>query len=147
MTSTMAASTVGNRFPFRRIIIAGIAAIIGSAAANALVYFVAAALGALPSSYIIPSAGQPLSLPPVLLLSAVGAVGGTVVFALITRMFRRPVRLFNIIALVVLVLSFATLWGAPGAPPAMLFTLGLMHVVAAAATMGALTMLAPARNA
>jgi hypothetical protein len=58
----------------------------------------------------------------------------------------RPVRNFRVLATIVLVLSFATPFTMHGAPPAMVATLLLMHVVAAVVVVvGILTTLARAR--
>ena len=115
-----------------------------AAVANALVYFTASGLGFLPQSVLVPtpSGEHPLTVAPVVVSSVVGAIGAAVVFAIIGLFARRPVRLFRIVATVVLVLSFATPLTIPGAPVAMILSLVVMHVVAWAVTVGLLTTMA-----
>lgn len=136
---TVTAGDHSERVSFRRLLWAGPLAIVLAAAANALVYFVAAQLGAMPQDVLVPGMGQPVSLSPVIFNSVIGAVGGVIAFAVIARFARRPIRLFRIVAAIVLVLSFVTPFSIPDAPAAMRAVLLLMHVVVAAAVVGVLT--------
>ncbi|MDQ6670796.1 MAG: DUF6069 family protein [Chloroflexota bacterium] len=77
---------------------------------------------------------------PTLVLSALGALGATVVFAVIARSARQPIHTFRLVAFAVLVVSFVpdflmtgatTPWGVP--------TLLMMHIVAALIIVGVLT--------
>ncbi len=115
-----------------------------AAVANALVYFAASGLGFIPQSVLVPtpSGEHPLTVAPVVVSSAVGAVGAAVVFAIIGLFVRRPVRLFRIVATVVLVLSFASPLTIPDAPVVMILSLEVMHVVAWAVIVGLLTTMA-----
>ena len=116
-----------------------------AAVANALVHFAASGLGFIPQSVLVPtpSGEHPLTVAPVVVSSVVRAIGAAIVFAIIGLFARRPVRLFRIVATVVLVLSFlmpAT--QIPGAPVAMILSMEVMHVVAWAVSVGMLTTLA-----
>lgn len=86
---------------------------------------------------------QALSYPPVIFLSAVGAVGATLVYALVVRRSATPARIFTRIASAVLVLSFlpdiALLVIDPAATVGAVVALMLMHVVVAGAAVWALT--------
>lgn len=112
--------------------------------ANALIYFVASGLGTIPQGVLIPTASgeTPLTVGMVAISSIIGAVGAAIVFAVIGLFSRRPVRLFRIVAVVVLVLSFAAPPTIPGAPVAMILSMEAMHVVAWAVIVGLLTTLA-----
>jgi drug/metabolite transporter (DMT)-like permease len=86
---------------------------------------------------------EPLAYPPVFLLTAAGAVGATVAYALVDRWSDRPDRTFAIVVVVVLLLSFVpdvtvapTL---PGATTAGIAVLMAMHVTVAAICYAALT--------
>jgi hypothetical protein len=94
MSSMIASSARHERISFSRILIAGVIAAVSAAAANALVFFVASALGAMPQTYIVPAAGQPITLVPVLTSTLIGAVGATIVLAVLARFARQPIRLF-----------------------------------------------------
>ncbi len=119
-------------------------AAVAAALANALVYFAASGLGAISQSVLLPSpmGVSPLTVSLVAITSVIGAIGAAVVFALIGLFARRPVRLFRIVATVVLVLSFAAPATIPGAPVAMILSMEAMHVVAWAVSVGLLTTLA-----
>ena len=120
-----------------------------AAVANALVYFAASRLGFIPQSVLMPtpSGEHPLTVAPVVVSSVVGAIGAAIVFAIIGLFVRRPVRLFRIVATVVLVLSFAMPLTIPGAPVAMILSLEVMHVAAWAVIVGLLTTMTRQRNA
>lgn len=85
---------------------------------------------------------EPLGIVPVSIATAVGALGGTVVYAGFRRAFPEAAdRRFVLLAAGVTVLSFGMLPGATemdGATTARLVVLGLTHVVAAIATVGVL---------
>lgn len=84
-----------------------------------------------------------LSFPPVTLLTAVGAVGATLVYGVLTRVVADPDWIFLLIAAVVLVLSFvpdvALLEVEPGATVPGVVVLMLMHVVVAVICVASLT--------
>lgn len=115
-----------------------------AAVANTLIYFAASALGLISQSVLISTAGgeSPLTVGMVAIASIAGAFGAAIVFAVIGIFSRRPVRLFRVVALVVLVLSFATPLTIPGAPVAMILSMEIMHVVAWAVIVSLLTTLA-----
>ncbi len=85
---------------------------------------------------------QPLTSGPVVVSSIVGALGATIVFAIVGRFARRPIRLFCIIAVMILLLSFlnpiVALWDAG---LQVILTLEFMYVVVAAISVGLLTTL------
>ncbi len=129
------------RVAWGRLVPAGLLAALVAAAANAIVYLVAAAAGTMPQDVVVNGQG-PMTLPMVATTSVFGAVAGTAVYALVGRFARRPVRVFRVVAAVALVLSFVGPFTIPGAPAAMIATLLLMHVVAAVVVVGLLTTIA-----
>ena len=134
----------GDQVAFKRLLWAGPLAAISAAVANAVVYFVASALGAMPQDFVVQDSG-PITIAPVVFSSLIGAAGAILVFAVVALLSRRPIRTFRILAAAALVLSFATPLTIPGAPLAMILTLELMHVVAAVVIVGILTTLARAK--
>ncbi len=119
-------------------------AALAAAIANALVYFAASGLGTVSQSVLLPSPTglSPLTVGLVVITSVIGAIGAAIVFAIIGLFARRPVRLFRIVAAVVLILSFVPPATVPGVPVAMRLSLVVMHVVAWAVSVGLLTALA-----
>lgn len=129
---------------FKHLLWAGPLAAISAAVANAVLYFVASALGMMPQDVVLQGSG-PITLAPVIVSSIIGAVGAVMVFTIVALLTRRPIRTFRIVAAVLLVLSFATPLTIPGAPLSMILALELMHVVAAVIIVGILTMVARAK--
>ncbi len=134
----------GEAIAWRRLPFAVLLAAIAAAVANSLIYFAASALGFILESVLIPTAGgeSPLTVGMVVITSVIGAVGAVIVFAVIGLFARRPVKLFRIVSIVVLVLSFATPLTIPSAPVSMVLSMEVMHVAAWAAIVGLLTTLA-----
>lgn len=110
-------------------------AIVLSVVVNLIVLFAADALAVAPGF-------EPFEVPSVAFLSAAGAVGAVVVYALLRRYADRPDRTFARVAAVVLVLSFVPdvllLSRDPAATVPGVLVLMLMHVVVAAVCVGLL---------
>ena len=141
MQATSTNTVRAERVVWGRLLPAGALALILAAAANAVVYLVASSLGAMPQS--VDANGQgPITLPMVVATSAAGAVAGTLVYAVVGRFVRSPVRVFRLVSTVALVLSFVGPFTIPGAPAAMVGALLLMHVITAVTVVGLLTTLA-----
>ncbi len=132
------------RISWRRLLPVALLAALLAAVANTLVYFAASGLGFIPQSVLIPTASgeSPLTVGMVVITSVVAMVGAAIVFAVIGLFARRPVRLFHIVAIVVLVLSFVAPATIPGAPVAMILSMEVMHMVSWAVIVGLLTTLA-----
>jgi hypothetical protein len=127
----------GDGIAFGRLLWVGPLAAVTAAVTNILVRTISVAL------FDIAPGFQPLALGPVVVSSIVGALGATIVFAVVGRFARRPIRLFRIIAVVVLLLSFLNpLVVLPGASSQIILTLEFMHLVVAAISVALLTTLA-----
>ncbi len=59
-----------------------------AAAANAVVYFVAVALGAMPQDLVIEDSSGYLGLQQVIFASVIGAAGATAIFAIVALLAR-----------------------------------------------------------
>jgi hypothetical protein len=120
--------------PAGRLLRRGLVAAVLAAVANALVLVIASSLF---GAVVVPP-GETLTLGPVIAASAIGAVGAAVVLGIIGRFSRRPIPVFRVIALVVLLLSLVPipLQGVAGPSAGVL---ALMHVLAAAIVVGVLT--------
>ena len=120
-----------------RTALAAVAAVAVNVAARAL----ATAL------FDIPDAFEHLALRAVIVSTLAGVVAGGLVFAVISRFARDPVRTFRIVAVVAVVLSLAAPLSVglqdppeyPGTDAAAVGTLMLMHVLTAAIVVLALT--------
>ena len=132
---------------YRRLAQLALGAAAAAAAINALLFFILRPLGAWPQDVIIPNAGQPMSLPPILIFSFVSVLAAGIVLALLARFTGRPVQIFYIVAAVVFVGFFFTPFTIPGAPPLMIVALELAHVPPALAAVWALPRAVEARVA
>jgi hypothetical protein len=113
--------------------------IIAAAAANLIVYAIAAALFAGPRQF---SYLTPLNI---VVSTAIYLTIAAIIYAVIGRLSQRPIRVFRVVALIALLLSFATpLLATQFTPPADAITvvvLLVMHVVAATITISMFTTL------
>lgn len=123
--------------------LAGIIAAVVAAVANVIVHGVARALDTIPQDVLVdsPTGEEPITLAPVIIFTAVPILIAAVLFAILRRTMRQPVRMLWIIGLVALVLSFVTPLTVPDAPARMIITLELMHIVAALVGLGVFTRL------
>jgi hypothetical protein len=102
-----------------------------AAALNAVLFLVGSSMGAFPADFIIPNSGQPFTIVPIFISSIVPALVAGLVLAALIRFTKRPLFIFNILAGVIFVLSFATPSTLPNPPMIMVVILELMHVVVA----------------
>jgi hypothetical protein len=102
-----------------------------AAAANAIIYFVAKAAGALPETVLIPNSGKPIMLVPVIIASIVPAVIATLIFWALVRFTKSPKKIFIAIAVLVFVATAGGPFSIPDVPMNMVIALDIMHLVAA----------------
>lgn len=134
--------TVDERVAYKRLLWVGPLAGLSAAVANAVVFLIASAVGAMHRIGVSGLHGQwPITLGAVVLESFLPALLAAAVFALFGRFTRRAVRNFRVLATVLLVLSFAGPLGLPDVPTVMIASLLIMHVVAAVLIVGVLTTL------
>ena len=136
MEHTASKTMTAERVPAGRLLGVGVLAAVFSAVANAVVLAVASSLF---GPVVIPP-DEAVTFGQVMAASVAGAVGATVLFAVIDRFTRRPMRAFWGIAAVGLLLSFLPIAMA-GVTGSSVGTLAFMHVLAAATNVGLLTRL------
>jgi hypothetical protein len=117
----------------------GALAIGASLVANLLIRIIAVSVLGIGEGFM------PLSWGPPIVFTIMGVLGAIIVFAIIARFAKRPIRLFRIIGVVFLVLSLLPDIGLlnsnamPGTSLSAVLTLMLMHVAAGAITIWLLT--------
>jgi hypothetical protein len=136
MEHTASKTMTAERVPAGRLLGVGVLAAVFSAVANAVVLAVASSLF---GPVVIPP-DEAVTFGQVMAASVAGAVGAAVLFAVIGRFTRRPMRAFWGIAAVGLLLSFLPIAMA-GVTGSSAGTLAFMHVLAAATNVGLLTRL------
>ena len=130
------------RIALRRLWWVGPLAVVGAVVANLLVRLIAGMMIEIPDTF------GPLGYGPITFFTTIGVVGAVITFALLSRWSQRPIRVFRIVAAVVLVLSLVPdLWllvsqVMPGATGLTVSLLMVLHIVAAAVSVGILTTLA-----
>ena len=130
------------RVSSRRLLWVGPLAIVVSVIANQIVRLIAVSL------FNISPEFMPLQVGPPLMFTIMGVLGAVIVYAVVGRISRHPIRLFRVIALIVLALSFIPDIGLlisdmmPGTSTIAVATLATMHIVAGAITIWMLTTLA-----
>jgi hypothetical protein len=123
MEPTASETMTAGRVPAGRLLRVGVLAAVFSAIANALVLAMASSLF---GTVIIP-ADEAVTFGQVMAASVAGAVAAAVLFAVIDRFTRRPMRVFWGIAAVGLLLSFLPI-ALAGVTRSSAGTLALMHV-------------------
>jgi hypothetical protein len=136
MELTASKTMTAERVPAGRLLGVGVLAAVFSAVVNAVVLAVASSLF---GPVVIPP-DEAVTFGQVMAASVAGAVGATVLFAVIDRFTRRPMRAFWGIAAVGLLLSFLPI-AVAGVTGSSAGTLAFMHVLAAATNVGLLTRL------
>lgn len=105
-------------------------AAIAAAAINAVMFFIGKATGLISDTVLIAPRNEPISLIPVLISSILPTLLAGGVLALLNRFVSAPLRVFNIIAVVLLILSFVQPFAMiPNVPAGMGIWLDIMHVV------------------
>jgi hypothetical protein len=142
MVSAASAPEQEERVSGRRLLWVGPLAIIVAAVANQIIHVLALSLLNISPDF------PPLQPGPPIAFTVMGVLGAVIVFAIVGRLSRRPIRLFRVIALIVLILSFIPDIGLltsgmlPGTSLIAVGTLAVMHVVAWAIAVWMLTTLA-----
>lgn len=131
--TTLTITSISTRKLLTLVPLAGLIA----ATINAVLFYIGTATGAIPANLIIPNAGQPLFIVPVIAASFMPIIAAGLLLALLNRFTKQPLRIVNIIAVVFLMLSFAGPFSIPGVPVSMIAFLELMHIVVAVAVLTA----------
>ena len=140
----MSTASPSERVAMGRLLWVGPLAVIASVIANGIVRVIAVPLLNIPTEF------QPLSWGQFIFLTVVGTGLGAVVFAVVARFAKRPIRTFRIISVVALLLSWLPDFGLlaagdrapyPGTSLSSVGVLMFMHVVAAVVSVGLLTTL------
>lgn len=115
------------RISYRKLLVAFLVAAVVAAAGSAVLFLIGSAVGLITPDVVLPT-GAPMTVFEPIFSSVVGTVGATTTLTIIARFTRRPIRIFRIVAAIVLVLSFTMPLGIAGAPLSYLAVVELMHV-------------------
>jgi hypothetical protein len=141
MASAVSPTRLTERVALNRLVWVGPLTIVAAIVANVLIRQIATAVLQPDPMFM------PLSFPVPIVFTFIGVLGAVIVYALVARFSRRPIRLFRRIALITLLVSFIPdilmlITGFnPGTTAANVVVLMLMHVVAWAISVQMLTRL------
>lgn len=131
-----AVETEPTRVGLNRLAKNGLLAVLSAVVATAIVRTIALSFISVPAGF------WPLGWGPVLGSAAIGAIGATVVYGVLTRISSRPNRNFTIVAAIALVLSFGSFVAPPpvlaDAPLSVVVVLAVLHVIVAVTSVGVL---------
>lgn len=125
-------STIMNtKLSFKQVITAGAIAAGFSMAINALLFFIFQGAGILTDTIFI-QPGQPLTVIPVIAASVIPSLIGACVFFLFEKFSSNSFKIFTVVSIVLLILSFANPFvGIPNVTVPYGIVLNIMHVVVA----------------
>jgi hypothetical protein len=127
----------------RRIPLAVLVAAAVGTVANVILLLIGQATGAIGDNVTLPN-GQTFGAAAVILMTIGPTMAAGVFYAILGAIgrIRRPITVFRVVALVVLVFSFTSPFSIPGVSAGFIIFLELMHIAAAAAIVWSLTTLA-----
>ncbi len=122
---------MNTKLNYKQIITAGAMAAGVSVILNAILYFIFRGAGVFTDALFI-QPNQPLTIVPIIISSILPSLVGASVFFLFEKYMNNGFKVFSIVALVLMVLSFANpFMGIPGISVAAGIALNVMHVVVA----------------
>ncbi len=105
-----------------------------AAAINSVLFLIGSAIGLMDASVLVPGMDTPITIVPVIMSSIIPSLIAGLVLGVMNYFLNKPFKVFRIVALVLLILTFANpFMGIPGIPLGMGIWLNVMHVVVAGA--------------
>lgn len=103
-----------------------------AAGINSVLFLIGSAIGLIDAAVLVPGMNTPITIVPVIMSSIIPSLIAGLVLAGLNYFLNKPFRVFRIVALILLILSFANpFMGIPGIPLGMGIWLNVMHVVVA----------------
>lgn len=103
-----------------------------AAGINSVLFLIGSAIGLMDASVLVPGMNAPIMVTQVIMSSFIPSLIAGLVLAGMNYFLNKPLKIFRIVALVLLILSFSNPFMAiPGIPLGMGLWLNLMHVVVA----------------
>lgn len=103
-----------------------------AAGINSVLFLIGSAIGLVDESILVPGMNTPITIGPVIMSSFIPSLIAGLVLGVMNYFLNKPFKVFRVVALVLLILSFANpFMGIPGIPLGMGLWLNVMHVVVA----------------
>ena len=107
-------NTTSTKTTFGKILLYSLIAGATAAVINSILFFIGKALGAFPETLLIPNQGQPFTVLPFIFSSILPSLVAGLVMGIINHFSKSPKKIFNIIAIVLVLLSFYSPFTVPG---------------------------------
>lgn len=128
-------NTTSTKTTFGKILLYSLIAGATAAVINSILFFIGKALGAFPETLLIPNQGQPFTVLPFIFSSILPSLVAGLVMGIINHFSKSPKKIFNIIAIVLVLLSFYSPFTVPGISIMAIIFFNIMHLVVAASLM------------
>ena len=103
-----------------------------AAGINSILFLIGSAIGLVDESVLVQGMNTPITIGPVIMSSFIPSLIAGLVLGVMNYFLNKPFKVFRIVALLLLILSFANpFMGIPGIPLGMGIWLNVMHVVVA----------------
>lgn len=124
-------NTQTKKTSFGKIMLYSLFAGLTSVVINEILFFIGKAMGAFPETVMVPNQNQPFNALPFIFSSIIPSLVAGLVMGLINHIAKAPKKIFNIIAIVLVLLSLYSPFTIPMAPMSMIIVLNIMHLVVA----------------
>lgn len=128
-------NTTSTKTTFGKILLYSLIAGATAAVINSILFFIGKALGAFPETLLIPNQNQPFTVLPFIFSSILPSLVAGLVMGIINHFSKSPKKIFNIIAIVLVLLSFYSPFTVPGISIMAIIFFNIMHLVVAASLM------------
>lgn len=103
-----------------------------AAGINSVLFLIGSAIGLIDAAVLVPGMNTPITIGPVIMSTFIPSLIAGLVLGVMNYFLNKPFKVFRVVALVLLILSFANpFMGIPGIPLGMGLWLNVMHVVVA----------------
>ena len=109
----------------------GIAGVI-SAIINAILFYIANSSGIITDDILLPANNEPMTVVPIVLSSLIPSILGAIVYYFIQKYSTSGLKVFQIISVVLLFVSFVNPFMIPNVTAAYAIALNIMHIVVVA---------------
>lgn len=122
-----------------KLIGASLLGIISAVVANSIVYGIFSTLDAIPDTILSPFNNEPITNISIIIDTTIGTLGASLVYVGFLAWVKQPIRRYQILSAILLILSFAYPLLIEDIPLKMYLALNVMHIIAAAVIVGVLT--------
>ena len=120
------------KLTFLEILKAGGIAGVVSAIINAILFYISKSAGIITDYILLPANNEPMTVVPIVLSSLIPSILGAIVYYFIQKYSNSGLKIFQIISVVLLFVSFVNPFMIPNVTAAYAIALNIMHIVVVA---------------